>query len=196
MIQVKVESIRVNLINQSRLVVLQEIDGPRFLVIWIGPFEAEAITIGLKGTEMDRPLTHDLLRGLIEQLDAQIERIVISELHDDTFFARIVIARGAGDEGDAEDETGDEVEIDARPSDAIALAVRAEVPIFVMESVMDAAGQTPSEEETESEGVAVVPSSSEGGRKEDDGGLDIFREFFEGLERGDNGDRGEPETDD
>ena len=86
MIKVKVESIRVSLINQNRLVVLRELEGLRYLAIWIGPFEAEAITIGLKGTEIDRPLTHDLLRGAIEQLDAQIESVVINHLQEDTFL--------------------------------------------------------------------------------------------------------------
>lgn len=184
MIQVKVESIRVSLINQNRLVVLRELEGPRYLAIWIGPFEAEAITIGLKGTDIDRPLTHDLLRGAIEQLDAHIERVVINDLQEDTFFARIVIARG----GDGEDD----VEIDARPSDAIALAVRADVAIFVAESVMDTAGQTPSEEESE---VAVVTSSSEdeNGADDDRGGLDLFRDFIEGLDMGEHSE--EEETD-
>ncbi len=184
MIQVKVESIRVSLINQNRLVVLRELEGPRYLAIWIGPFEAEAITIGLKGTDIDRPLTHDLLRGAIEQLDAQIERVVINDLQEDTFFARIVIARGGGDEED--------LEIDARPSDAIALAVRADVAIFVARTVMDTAGQTPSEEESE---TTPMSSHSDGGdgADDDEGGLDLFRDFIEGLEMGGHGEEEESE---
>lgn len=177
MIKVKVESIRVSLINQNRLVVLRELEGLRYLAIWIGPFEAEAITIGLKGTEIDRPLTHDLLRGAIEQLDAQIDSVMINHLQEDTFFARIVLTREGTEEA---------LEIDARPSDAIALAVRADVAIYVAESVMDTAGQTPSEEE---EGAAVtsVKDKAEVDEAEDAVGLDLFRDFFDGLEIGEEG---------
>lgn len=186
MIEVKVESIRVSLINQNRLVVLRELEGPRYLAIWIGPFEAEAITIGLKGTDIDRPLTHDLLRGTIEQLDAQVERVVINDLMDDTFLARIVIERD-GDE--------DDLEIDARPSDAIALAVRAGVAIYVEDVVMDTAGQTPSEDEPE---TAPVTSSSDGerGSEDDEGGLDLFRDFVEGLDMGAQSEEEEPDSGD
>ena len=91
MVEVKVESIRVSLINQQRLVVLREVDAQRYLPIWIGSFEAEAITMGLQGTEIQRPLTHDLLRGAIDQLGATIQRIVVSSLRDETFFATIVL---------------------------------------------------------------------------------------------------------
>ncbi len=164
MIEVTVESIRVSLISQQRLVVLRETDSPRFLPIFIGPCEAEAITLGLQGTEVARPMTHDLLRGVLERLGGTVKQIVISELRNDTFYARIVVDVG-----------GEEIEVDARPSDAIALGVRVDVPIYVAEAVMDRAGQVPSEEmEDESEG--------EGDDATDPGRLRLFRDFVDSLD--------------
>lgn len=180
MVEVTVESIRVSLMNQQRLVLLREKDGPRFLPIWIGPFEADAITLGLQHPEIDRPLTHDLLRGAIEQLGARVRHVVVSELADETYFARIVVTRG--------DET---IEIDSRSSDAIALAVRVDVPIFVADEVMAAAGQLPTAEPDEvATGAARPPAARSGGSEEDD--LDVFRNFFDELDLGDFGPPAEP----
>lgn len=181
MVEVKVESIRVSLMNQQRLVLLREKDGERFLPIWIGPFEADAITLGLQHTEIDRPLTHDLLRGAIEQLGARVQHVIVSELADETYFARIVVTRG--------DET---IEIDSRSSDAIALAVRVDVPIFVADEVMAAAGQLPTAEPDEvatggNRPPAIRPALS------DEDGLDVFRDFFEELDLGDFGPPAESE---
>lgn len=175
MVEVKVESIRVSLTNQQRLVLLREKDGPRFLPIWIGPFEADAITLGLQHTEVDRPLTHDLLRATIETLGAKVIHVLVSEMADETYFARIVVSHN-----------GETVEIDSRSSDAIALAVRVDVPIFVADEVMAAAGQLPTAESDESppsgaRPPAVRPSPS------DQDGLDVFRDFFEELDLGDFG---------
>lgn len=178
MIEVRVESIRVSLINQQRLVVLREEEGLRYLPIWIGPFEAEAITTGLKGSEIPRPLTHDLLRMVVESLGGHLAHIVVSELSDETYYALVVVDRG-----------DERLEIDARPSDAIALAVRADVPIFVSEEVMDAVGQLPSSESEEER-----PSLPDEGKGEGDADrLEVFREFIEGL---DLGDLGEPDAED
>ncbi|MBI3287264.1 MAG: bifunctional nuclease family protein [Chloroflexi bacterium] len=158
MIRVSVDSIKVSLISQHRVVVLKEEGTERYLPIWIGPFEADAITIGLQSIEMSRPLTHDLLRSVIEGLKASIAHILVSDLRDDTFFAQIVV-----------EVNGRRVEIDSRPSDAIALAVRVKVPIFVAESVMDKAGIVPSEEReevTEEEEEKLAP----------------FKDLIEGLD--------------
>src|SRR5919204_5515569 len=125
MIEVTIDSIRVSLVSHHRIVVLKDNDG-RYLPIWIGPFEADAITVALQGTEVVRPLTHDLLRNVITESGASASHIFVSELRDDIFFARIVL-----------DVDGRHVEVDSRPSDAIALAVRAEVPIFVEEAVLE-----------------------------------------------------------
>jgi uncharacterized protein len=168
MIEVTVESIRVSLINQQRLVVLRETDSQRYLPIWIGPFEAEAISLGLQGTDAGRPLTHDLLRNVLAEFDAKAEHIVISDLQDDTFYARIVLHLGDR-----------RIEVDSRPSDAIALAVRLAVPIYVSEDVMDRVGQLPAEEIDDSpgaDGERPVPGDDQ---------LDVFREFVEGLDLGD-----------
>jgi bifunctional DNase/RNase len=168
MIEVTVESIRVSLISQQRLVVLRETDSPRFLPIFIGPCEAEAITLGLQGTEVGRPMTHDLLKGVMEQLGGTIEHILISELKNDTFYARIVL-----------DVEGQRVDVDSRPSDAIALGVRADVPIYVDESVMEQAGQLPS---TELESNGGDPAAGA-----DEERLSVFRDFIESLDLDDLG---------
>jgi uncharacterized protein len=168
MVEVTVESIRVNLINQQRLVVLRENGSPRYLPIWIGPFEAEAITMGLQRTDAGRPLTHDLLRNVLLELGAEAEHIFINDLQDETFFARLVVRQSGG-----------RIEIDARPSDAIALAVRLGVPIYVNDHVMDRAGQLPAEELDE---VPAVEDNREGHADDE---LGVFREFVEGLDLGD-----------
>jgi bifunctional DNase/RNase len=109
MVEVTIDSVRVSLMSNHRVVVLKESDGERFLPIWIGPFEADAITIELQGVEVARPLTHDLLKSMIYLLGAEVTRIIINDLSNDTFYARIIL-----------DAEGDEIEVDARPSDAIA----------------------------------------------------------------------------
>lgn len=164
MIEVIVDSIRVSLISQHRVVVLKEVNSNRHLPIWIGPFEADAITIGLQGMDIPRPLTHDLLKRIVDELGGEISHILVSDLRDDTFYARIVM-----------DINGRHSEIDSRPSDAIALAVRAQVPIYVVEEVMERAGVEPSEEEAGvSEDVSLTPEEEEK--------LSVFRDFVETLD--------------
>jgi len=141
--------------SQHRVVILKDVDDERFLPIWIGPFEAEAITLELKQVELARPLTHDLLKAVITQMGATVSHVLVDDLHDDTFYARIVL-----------DSNGHRLEIDSRPSDAIALAVRAKAPIFVAESVMEKAAITP----------------EEGLSYSDEGDLGIFRDFVESLD--------------
>jgi hypothetical protein len=151
------------------LVVLRETDSPRFLPIWIGPFEAEAITMGLQGAEVPRPMTHDLLRSLVAELGASVNYVEINDLRDETYFARLVLER-----------SGDRVEVDSRTSDAIALAVRAGAPIYVADHVMERAGQMPALE-YEGGGDGDDDRSPAG---EVDDGLTVFRDFFENLEPG------------
>jgi hypothetical protein len=110
------------------IVILRELEGSLFLPIWIGIFEANAIALRLEGVEAPRPLTHDLLRSVLEHLDVTVRRIVVSELRDSTFYARIVLTRGE-----------EESELDSRPSDAIALALRTGAEIFVRRDVLDQA---------------------------------------------------------
>src|SRR5512141_1273572 len=122
-IQVSIDSIRVSLVSPHRIVVLKD-TSDRFLPIWIGPFEADAITIALQGNQVARPLTHDLLKSIITEAGGNPSQIVVNDLREDTFFARIVM-----------ELDGRNVEVDSRPSDAIALAVRFAIPIFVAAAV-------------------------------------------------------------
>lgn len=172
MIEVIVESIRVSLISQQRLVVLRESGSARFLPIFIGPCEAEAITLGLQGTEVGRPMTHDLLKGVVEQMGGEVKHICIHELKNDTFFATIMV-----------ELDGERLEVDARPSDAIALGVRVEAPIYVEEAVMDQAGQMPSAE--------IEDESDDGEGAPDEESLTVFRDFIESLDLDDLDDLGD-----
>src|SRR3972149_1098403 len=129
MIEVVIDSIRVNVVNYQRLVLLKEKAAERFLPIWIGPAEADAIAMKLQGVVISRPMTHDLLRSVIDALGASVDYIVVNDLKNDNFFAKILLR-----------VDGHQIEVDSRPSDALALAVRVEVPIYVDESVMHKAG--------------------------------------------------------
>lgn len=140
MIEVTIDSIRVSLVSPQRLVILKDMDQERFLPIWIGPFEAEAITIKLQDVDVKRPLTHDLLNKFISELGGIISHVLVNDLREDTYFACIVVG-----------VDGRTLEIDSRPSDAMALAVRANVPIFVAEDVMEKASITPEDDHSEEE---------------------------------------------
>jgi len=168
MVEVTIDSVRVSLMSQDRMVVLKETDNSRYLPIWIGPFEADAITIQLQGVQVARPLTHDLLKSFIRALNVKVSHITVNDLRNNTFFAEIVL-----------DVKGEEMQIDARPSDAIALAVRVGVPIFVADHVMDQAAITPEEELVE-QAETTAP--------EEAAGLDVFRDFVESLDLDDLGD--------
>ena len=132
MIEVIVDRIQISLMTQHRLVVLREIDQERYLPIWIGMFETEAITFELQDMLRERPLTHDLLKSTILEMGGVVHHIFINRLNEDVFYALITI-----------DVDGKTIEIDSRPSDAIALAVRLKAPIYVDEAVMDKAGIRP-----------------------------------------------------
>ena len=129
MIEMTIDSIRVSLMNYQHVVILKEKDSDRYLPIWIGPAEADSISVKLQNVDIARPLTHDLLDSVISTLGASVNSIVVNELHNDTFYAKIILNINNG-----------QIEIDSRPSDAIALAVRVTVPIYVEESVLDKAG--------------------------------------------------------
>lgn len=164
MIEMSIESIRVSLMNYQRVVILKEKGAERYLPIWIGPAEAEAIAVRLQEVSVARPLTHDLLRSIIDALGAQLNYILVNDLANDTFYARIYM-----------DVNGRAIEIDSRPSDAIALAVRANVPIFAEESVLDRAGVIlDKDEEKAMEGAPVDPEELER--------MSAFRDFIETLD--------------
>jgi bifunctional DNase/RNase len=173
MLEVVIDSLRVSLTNQQRVVVLHEKNSENYLPIWIGPYEAEAITIALQEVEVSRPLTHDLLKNSFTKLHAHLLRIEISALKDDVFYAHILA-----------ETQGEMVLIDSRPSDAIALAVRAHIPIFVDSEVMSKAGITP-DKEISAEHEAAEDSTPEEKPAAGAGGenrLSVFEDFLKGLD--------------
>ena len=115
-----------DIVGKQPIVLLKTADGNKFLPIWIGHPEAAALLMKLQGASTPRPMTHDLVTDMLGQLDAQVTRITVTELKENTFYASITVQ-----------QNGSEIEIDSRPSDAIALAVRAEAPIFVADEVID-----------------------------------------------------------
>ena len=141
MIEMELTGVRVELPTNQPIVLLRERDGERYLPIWIGASEAAAIALSLQGVVTPRPMTHDLMKTILEDLSVAVNRIVVTELRDSTFFATIQM-----------DRQGEEHEISSRPSDAIALAVRMSVPIFASEDVLDEASiLIPGDEEEEVE---------------------------------------------
>ncbi|HJS17164.1 MAG TPA: bifunctional nuclease family protein [Anaerolineales bacterium] len=190
MIEVQIDSVRVHLMTPQRLVVLKQMDSERYLPIWVGPYEAEAITVALQEVEMVRPLTHDLLKNVFGAFDARITRIEIVKLQNEIFYGSIIA-----------ELNGREVEVDSRPSDAIALSVRAHVPILVNSSVMEEAGIVPEQDMPEGETTEPeeksepAPLSEESSQR-----LSIFEDFLEKLdfdkpEEDGNTDEDEPPSD-
>jgi len=136
MIEVEVNSIRVSLMNQQRMIVLKDVNAERYLPIWIGQFEAESITTELQeNRKIKRPLTHDLLKSVIEEMGGHLVHIYINDMRRDIFYARLIV-----------EVNGEQIEIDSRPSDAIAIAVRAKAPIFVSEAVMEKSATEPEDD--------------------------------------------------
>lgn len=178
MIEVVIDSIRVSLMSQQRIVILRERDAERYLPIWIGVYEAESITIALQEVEVARPLTHDLLKNIFQQLDARILRVEVVALKDDTFYGNIVV-----------EKNGTILNIDSRPSDALAIAVRAHVPILVASSVMDAAGIVPEEDIQEGHPELEKPAPTSSQVDESDERLSVFQDFLEGLQLDDKTDQ-------
>ena len=182
MMELLIDSIRVSLLNHQRVVILKQKDSDRYLPIWIGPPEADAIAVRLQEVSIPRPLTHDLLHNSIKDLGGTIDRIVVSSMENDTYYATIVVQQG--------DKT---VEIDARPSDALALAVRAGVQIFAAPEVMEKCGVRLDKDS----GLAIVGEDgelSDHGHPSKSGGpvgeeerekLSAFADFIESLDLGD-----------
>jgi bifunctional DNase/RNase len=163
-----VEGIRVSLMNYQRVVILKEKEADRYLPIWIGPAEADAITVRLQDVSVARPLTHDLLRDVMDKLGAQVDFIVVSDLADDTFYARIMLT-----------VNGERLEIDSRPSDAIALAVRVQVPIYADDTVLEKAGVSLDKEGQPVEGRGEPISKV---NEEELQRMSAFRDFIESLD--------------
>jgi bifunctional DNase/RNase len=162
-VEVTIDSIRVSLMSPHRVVILKDTTSDRYLPIWIGPCESDAITAELQGQTAPRPLTHDLLKSMITTLQASVKHILISDLRDEVFFARIVL-----------DLHGRTIEVDSRPSDAIALAVRVHAPVYVQDTVMDRASITPDSEVESDQPASGVEASDER--------LSIFKDFVDTLD--------------
>jgi bifunctional DNase/RNase len=184
MVEVVIDSIRVSLMSQQRIVILRERHAERYLPIWIGIYEAESITIALQEVEVARPLTHDLMKNIFNELNARVVRVEVIALRDDTFYGNIVA------EVDARS-----LNIDSRPSDALAIAVRAHVPILVARSVMDAAGIIP-EEDLQEEDIEKAETAAKGTEPEagSEERLSVFQDFLEGLNLEDLDNEGDDEN--
>jgi bifunctional DNase/RNase len=171
MVEVVIDSIRVHLMAPQRVLVLKQTNAARYLTIWVGPYEAEAITIALQEVEVARPLTHDLLKNIFTAFNARITRVEIIKLEGDIFFGNIIA-----------EVDGSEIQIDSRPSDAIAIAVRAHVPILVHVDVMDEAGMSPEQDMPTQASIpprkeAPAPLSDEANDR-----LSIFKDFIDKLD--------------
>jgi uncharacterized protein len=184
LVEMVIESVRVHMLSNRHVVILKDTEGDRYLPIWIGAWEASAIAMRLQGLAAERPLTHDLFAAALDRLGVRVERVVISELTDETYHARIHLERD-----------GVQVEVDARPSDALALAVRAEVPIFAADEVLAQAALAadPDEEAIgDDEGDDDAETSERPRRRRPplesigdapaDPRLDMFRDFINSLE--------------
>ncbi len=164
-IEMSVESVRVHVISTTHVVILRELETERYLPIWIGPWEANAIAMKLQGLSPERPLTHDLLTAVLEELGATLREILIADLADETFHARLLL----------ETADGRTVEVDCRPSDAIALAVRTGVRIFAAESVLERAGVRP--DGRDESGIATRDPDAPAEEER----LSVFRDFVNSL---------------
>ena len=139
-IEMTIKGLMVDPITNMPIVILRDKDGQKVLPIWVGVFEANAIALQIENVTPQRPMTHDLLRNLIIEMGAEVSRVVVTELRDNTFFAVIEMRNG----------DGEAISLDARPSDAIALALRADCPIFVNEEVIQASRSVGGGQEEES----------------------------------------------
>jgi bifunctional DNase/RNase len=162
-IRLSVFSVLYSLLTRHRIVLLKRDDGEQFLPIWIGNHESDAIAMPLQGNSVFRPLTHDLLVNTIGDLGGEIQHVVVDDLRNNIFYAKIAIR-----------QNGALRLVDSRPSDAIAVAARAKVPIYAEETVMKKAG------------IVVSPEIRSGIEGQDQ--LDVFRQFVDSLDLDDLGD--------
>ena len=174
MIEVVIDSIRVGLMSQQRVVILREAEAERYLAIWIDPYMAEQITFALQEVEVARPMTHDLIREMLRSLEARVVRVEVLSLKADVFYGNIVV--------EVDHKT---LNVDSRPSDALAIAVRTHVPILVSKEVMEAAGIIPEEDLEEGEnGIDEALEEKEEGllSEEGEGRLEVFEDFLDKLD--------------
>jgi len=174
MVEVVIDSVRVSLTNQQRIVMLRESGRERYLPIWIGPYEAEAITISLQEIEVARPQTHDLLLQSLTTLGARLIRVEVISLKKDVFYGNLVL-----------ELDGKLHDVDARPSDSIALAVRAHVPILVNSEILREAGLIPEADIQaailDGDADASLPADTEREHEETSKRLSLFEEFLQNV---------------
>lgn len=154
--QMKVDKLGIDLLTHDPVVILKDPDGSHYLPILIGPFEATAIALALEGAPVPRPLSHDLMRSILETLDGKLQQVIVHDIRDATFFAKLVVVRD-----------GTTLEIDARPSDGIALALRAGAPIYV------------------SDNIVLEESTGKKSPESDEGDASRFKKFLESLKPSD-----------
>lgn len=181
LVEMVVESVRVHMLSNRHVVILKDTERERYLPIWIGQWEASAIAMKLQGMAAERPLTHDLFLAALEKLGVRIDRVVISELSGATYHARLFLERD-----------GETYELDARPSDSVALAVRSEVRILVAEEVLEQAGlgADPDADQGDEPDASAAPRSGLApgatletlGEAVVDERLDVFRDFVNSLD--------------
>jgi len=168
LIEVEIDSVRVSLTNQQRIVILKQVNAERYLPIWIGLYEAEAITIALQEIQVARPQTHDLLKTLIQTLNARLIQVEVVSLSDDVFYGNLIL-----------DVDGDHRQVDCRPSDALALAARMRVPIMISEDVINQAGIVPEEDISD---IDSVEHSQEEQEELEEQNLEVFEDFLQNFD--------------
>lgn len=173
LVEAVIDSLRVSLTNSQRVLILHAKKDGRYLPIWIGPYEAEAITIMLQEVEVSRPLTHDLLKEVFSTLHGRLQEVQVYQLKNDVFYARIMV-----------EQDGNVLSIDSRPSDAIALAIRAHIPILVDTDVLAQAGIHPEPDKLQDAMETQENQANEPGTLEKDDSLSIFEDFLKKLDKG------------
>jgi bifunctional DNase/RNase len=186
MVEVVIDSIKVGLMSQNRVVILRELDEERYLAIWIDPYMAEQITYALQSVQAARPMTHDLMKSILLSLNARVARVEVTSLRKDIFYGNIVL-----------EVNGEYIDIDSRPSDALALAVRTNVPILVSREVMEQNGIVPESDIEEIDKVDEVSQSSpavqtDGEASEDR--LSVFDDFLENLDLDEEDQKGDKDN--
>jgi len=168
MIECAIDSVRVSLTNQDRVIVLKDKDDERYVPIWIGLFEAESITIALQNIAVARPLTHDLMLDMLHKMGGRLLRVEITGLVSETYYANLVV------------QTDKEVSIDCRPSDALALVVRTGAPIFVDEEILNEVGIQPED------AIYLEPENEEEEEYDLPGNLSVFEDFLGKIDQEDD----------
>jgi len=190
MIEVVIDSIRVGLMSQNRVIILRELDSERYLAIWIDAYMAEQITFALQEIEVARPMSHDLMKQLLQSLNARLVRVEVTDLKNEVYYGNLVI----------ELDNGRQIEIDSRPSDALALAVRTNVPILIAKHVMDEVGIVPEKDISDQPDTPDLVERGGGQAPslptDSEDRLSIFEDFLENLELSDEESDEESDDDD